>query len=509
MSISKQVEDIRGKIDNRLSAESREEYGQFMTNWRISSFMSQLIDLQKVSRTSDIKILDPGAGVGSLSACLALRLRDELDDQREIFVEAFEVDANMRQGLEETHKLLSEKGVSSKIEPGDFIERAVGYLCPEIGVTSTEIGDYDLAILNPPYKKIQSKSKHRLLLRKVGIETSNLYTAFWHLSILLAKPGAQICSIVPRSFCNGTYFKHFRKSLKSSCHIDSVHLFESRKDAFSENDVLQENVIFSVTKKGLEEHCLEKTQISTSSNDHFSNLSRVDLETHKIWSGGSDNFIFLPTSKDHIDLLAKFQSMPCSLEDLDLKISTGPVVQFRMREHLQHVASEVPMLYCSNLRKGAVTHEPAAMKSPPFINKNLETEKWLVKNIPYLLIRRFSSKEEKRRIFSSIYTPEMIYKDGELIGIDNKVNYATSPLFSEHSDYLKGFYVYLSSSIVDEYYRMVSGHTQVNAGDLRFLRYPSAERLKAVGELLGERVTDDQKEIDCLAQSFFESHGSL
>ena len=34
------------------------------------------------------------------------------------------------------------------------------------------------AILNPPYKKINSAGRHRLLLRQVGIETVNMYSAF-------------------------------------------------------------------------------------------------------------------------------------------------------------------------------------------------------------------------------------------------------------------------------------------------------------------------------------------
>ena len=37
-------------------------------------------------------------------------------------------------------------------------------------------------IANPPYKKINSQSAHRLLLRSVGIEVTNFYAAFVALS---------------------------------------------------------------------------------------------------------------------------------------------------------------------------------------------------------------------------------------------------------------------------------------------------------------------------------------
>ena len=46
---------------------------------------------------------------------------------------------------------------------------------------------YTHAILNPPYKKLNSDSVHRALIRKVGIETVNLYTAFVALSALLMR----------------------------------------------------------------------------------------------------------------------------------------------------------------------------------------------------------------------------------------------------------------------------------------------------------------------------------
>jgi adenine-specific DNA-methyltransferase len=39
---------------------------------------------------------------------------------------------------------------------------------------------------------------------------------------------------------------------------------------------------------------------------------------------------------------------------------------------------------------------------------------------------------------------------------------------------------YLNSQEVDDYFRVFSGHTQVNATDLRRLRYPTIEQLKSM-----------------------------
>src|SRR5260370_14200548 len=109
---------------------------------------------------------------------------------------------------------------------------------------------FDCAILNPPYKKINSDSKTRLMLREVGVETSNLYTGFLSVVLMLLASGGELVAITPRSFCNGPYFKPFRELLLNTLALRRIHVFESRQVAFKEDDVLQENVIFHGVKGG-------------------------------------------------------------------------------------------------------------------------------------------------------------------------------------------------------------------------------------------------------------------
>ena len=44
-----------------------------------------------------------------------------------------------------------------------------------------------------------------------------------------------------------------------------------------------------------------------------------------------------------------------------------------------------------------------------------------------------------------------------------------------------GLAVWLNSKQVDDFFRVFSGHTQVNAGDLRKMKFPSIERLLLLG----------------------------
>ena len=134
--------------------------------------------------------------------------------------------------------------IESQVIEGDFVEEAAKQI-------RRQESPYTHAILNPPYKKIGSKSRTRATLASVGIETVNLYSGFLALSIELVEREGEIVAIVPRSFCNGPYYRPFRKFMLERTSIISIHLFDARDSAFSEDDVLQENIIIHLQKSHL------------------------------------------------------------------------------------------------------------------------------------------------------------------------------------------------------------------------------------------------------------------
>jgi adenine-specific DNA-methyltransferase len=60
-----------------------------------------------------------------------------------------------------------------------------------------------------------------------------------------------------------------------------------------------------------------------------------------------------------------------------------------------------------------------------------------------------------------------------------------------------GLYAFLNSTVVDQYFRRFSGHTQVNATDLRTLTYPDRDTLQAMGRDM-KSLDVSQDEIDQL-----------
>lgn len=95
----------------------------------------------------------------------------------------------------------------------------------------------------------------------------------------------------------------------------------------------------------------------------------------------------------------------------------------------------------------------------------------MVPSGPYTLVRRFSAKEERRRVVSAVFDPAGL--SFPVIGFENHLNYFHHSGKPLELSLAKGLSAFLNSTLVDSYFRQFNGHTQVNAEDLRALRYPA------------------------------------
>lgn len=243
-----EVDQLRTTAFRRAQADQRSLLGQYSTPPAVAALMASLFE----GDPTDVRLLDPGAGVGSLTSAYVARLCDRQQKPKSLQVTGYEIDPELKAYLSRSFAkcgVACEKaGVTfdGRICGDDFIVSAVTML--ETSLFENNGERFNSVILNPPYKKINSVSENRRLLRRVGIETSNLYAAFVALSVLLLEPGGQLVAITPRSFCNGPYFRPFRRLFLREMSIRRIHVFESRTEAFSEDDVLQENIIIHAIK---------------------------------------------------------------------------------------------------------------------------------------------------------------------------------------------------------------------------------------------------------------------
>ncbi len=458
------------------------QLGQYLTPDSISTFMAGLFP--SLPRT--VRLLDAGAGIGALTAAFVACWQEQRQGSSELVAHAYELDGPMLDSLRQTVKVLAQqKGIDAQVIEGDFIERAATMLRLGRGPRYTH------AILNPPYKKINSSSDHRAFLRAAGLETVNLYSGFVGLSVALMETGGEVVAIIPRSFCNGPYYQPFRRFIFARAAIRHIHLFEARNKAFKDDGVLQENIIIRLTCGAAQ----GEVTISTSTDDSFSDyLETVHPFTNVVTPNDSEQFIHVPTG-DSVDLL-KDSAFRFRLDEVGLSVSTGPVVDFRMRQDLRAdpEPGTVPLLYPGHFSHDLMTWPKPGFKKANAIRHTRETAKWLFPSGFYAVVRRFSSKEERRRIVANVVDPAAL--QAEMIGFENHLNVLHQGKKPLDEDVARGIATYLNATAVDQYFRRFNGHTQVNATDLRTMRYPSRQALILLGQWAKDCPQPSQEAID-------------
>ncbi|MDD2820506.1 MAG: Eco57I restriction-modification methylase domain-containing protein [Flavobacterium sp.] len=463
--VLEEIEVLRHEANKKLDPKKKAPLGQFMTPYPIAEFMASLFTNKK-----NVVLLDGGAGIGSLTMACSQVL--ELDK-----VEAWEIDPVMLSYLEVN---LNKLNVPFEIHPKDFILDVVERIQARVEPKFTN------AILNPPYKKINQNSEHRLACRDVGIETVNLYTCFFALAIKQMKQNGEIVIIIPRSFCNGAYYKPFREFLLNECSIDLIHNFESRKQAFKDDEVLQENVIFKVTKGKKQGNVI----ISYSHDSTFKDITTKEFPFDVIVKPkDKEFFIHIPTE----ELVENETLFEKSLAELGISASTGPVVDFRVKEYwsMEPTENTAPLLYPHHFTSDGFQY-PKTTKKPNGLVRCPEVDKWLMKSGNYVIVKRFSAKEERRRVVAYIVDEERLPYSH--FGFENHWNVFHIKKSGLPKDVAKGLACFLNSTILDDYFRVFSGHTQVNATDLKNMKYPNIEKLKELGKKYREDM--NQEEID-------------
>lgn len=494
--LPEQVEFYRTDANRQLSTETRSALGQFMTPAPISSFMASLF---REASSKIIHLLDPGAGVGSLTAAFVEKICQHKKLPERLSIVAYEIDPLLVSYLNSTLKNCRRKcedaGIEFKYEifQQDFILSATEILRADLFSSVPSWPQFTHAILNPPYKKIHSDSKHRLLLRSIGVETSNLYTAFLTLAIKMLQKDGELVAIVPRSFCNGPYFKPFRRFLLKTMGLQRIHLFENRDEAFKDDEVLQENLIFHAIKSRM----TDKLMISSSTGPELGDMTTFEASGQCIVDK-KDTDLVMHIVASHLDqyVIDRMQVFTHALSDLKIDVATGPVVDFRLSEYISAKPNgqSVPLIYPAHFKNHYVTWPRLNGRKPNAIADAEEVQKWLFPNGYYTLVRRFSSKEESRRIVAVVHNPESI--PAAKIGFENHINVFHSNHAGLSSDLVKGLAVYLNSTLVDIYFRQFNGHTQVNAADLRMLRYPDIQFLKNLSACVSDDNFPTQEEID-------------
>lgn len=492
------VDSVRVESARKLDPSRRATLGQFFTPTSIARLMASLSSISGAT----VRLLDPCAGVGVLAAAWICTACDADPRPACIEVAAYEVDQvliyDLRRVLDLAREYAEARGVVVRftIHNEDFIRSAVQQITG--GIFCSGSPAFDIAILNPPYGKFRTDSPERRMLREVSVETSNLYTAFVALALRVLASGGELIAITPRSFCNGPYFTPFRRDLLRLGSLTHVHVFDSRNAAFGEDEVLQENIVFRVVRS-LDQNEFVTVEWSTSGDLQQSERRDVPF-SQVVRPDDADAFIHIAPDDWDSRIAEMIRALRGTLASLDLQVSTGRVVDFRVKEFLRASSAEdtVPLIYPGHFFKNSIAWPNQHSKKPNALVRAKGTQAQLNPTGTYVLVKRFSAKEERRRIVAAVLDSDAV--DGDFVAFENHLNYFHSRGRGLNPTIAYGLAAYLNSSLVDSYFRQFNGHTQVNATDLRKLPYPTVAQLERLAEQFLASSTVDQDALDAIVE---------
>lgn len=483
-----QIVALTNQYIDAMPKKERKKYGQFFTSKETAMYMAGLFDIDV--EKEEISVLDAGAGSGILSCALVEVLQNRTNIKK-VYLTCYETDSNIMEILKNNlkyvqrnskimldYEIITENYITSQYL--DFNEMIGGNANPK---------KFDIVIGNPPYMKIPKDAPEATAMSTVCYGAPNLYFLFATMGLFNLKQNGEMVYIIPRSWTSGAYFKRFREYFLTESKLVHIHLFVSRNKVFDKEDVLQETIIIKVKKT--QEQPTEVVVSSSQANNDFENITEIRAP-YEVVVSGEDKYVYLVTDEDEIGVLEKLNKLGHTLPEIGLKMKTGLTVDFRNRDILRDESEEgaIPLFYSQHIQDGIV-------KFP--INKEHEyvvtDQKGLQqKNKNYLFVKRFTAKEEKRRLQCGVYLSKK-YPQYDVISTQNKINFIDG-LTTELSEcVVYGLYVLFNSSIYDSYYRILNGSTQVNSTEINAMPVPRLEIIQEIGRKIIN--TRDMSEANC------------
>lgn len=460
-----------------LERAEQKALGQFMTPPAIAKFMARRL-VGTLDQTQ-INVLEPAAGAGILAAAVIEELLAKAERPEHINLLVCELDPRLLPTLEALGARLRAACRAANVEL-DYRIQSGDFLLSDTALLGQPI-DGLAVISNPPYFKL-SKNDPRAIGHAYAVYGQpNIYGLFMAACARLIGVDGKWCFITPRSWMNGRYFAAVRRTIFRHLRPDSLHAFESRKEHFEEDAILQEAVITWATGRIEVEPTLQVLVTRSQGIADLNDGVVQALELRRLIGDDEHHTMALPTNAED-----PFETWTDTLASLGLKVSTGPVVAFRASEFVRERSHEgtVPLLWMQH-----VTHNNVRWpinKKREHIRATSGSAWMLVPNVPMVLMRRFSPKENERRVMAATYNGHL---PGEALGLENHLNFIYRPGGQLTLDEAKGVALFLNSRLVDVHFRARAGSTQVNATELRKLTFPPLDQLIAIAQAVPQDAT--------------------
>lgn len=465
----------------QVTTKHKKENGQFFTPILIARLMASYCDFTKQT----IRILDPGCGTAILTCALIEHLVKNRNDIKAIDLVAYETDPDLISFSQKTLTYLKnwllEKGIRFQylLHIHDFI------LDNSEALKENYNGEqFDLIISNPPYFKLAKNDEKTIAAKELVSGQPNIYSIFMGIAAKLLSENGELIFITPRSFASGNYFKAFRELFFNTVQIEKIHLFNSRKATFNRDSVLQEIVVIKAIKEVIDPDKKVLVSSSIGVKDIFEPTIKYFNSCELIDLNSKEKILHLPTSDKEESILNLVSTWENVLADFNIKISTGPVVSFRAWDFIQNNYENgtvflAPLFWLHNVNKMILEWPKQLKEKGQFIRIENGSKSLLIPNKNYILLRRFSTKDDKSRLIAAPYFCN--YAKSDFIGVENKVNYIYRKDGHLDRNEVVGFCAILNSELFDTYFQIFNGNVNVSATELREMKFPPLNDIKEIG----------------------------
>ncbi len=495
---------------SQVSEMHKKRHGQFFTPVEIARFMANLSDCRKAK----LRILDPGCGTGVLSSSLTEALLSANKDLTEIELVAYETDEKLIALAQESLSYLK-RWLGHNAVKLDFTLLGSDFVLSNSDTLETQnrpTVHFDLIISNPPYFKLPKSDGRVKAANSVVHGQPNIYSIFLYTAATLLEPDGQLIFITPRSFASGSYFRLFRDKFFSLVQLDNVHLFDSRKEAFQRDEVLQENVIISARRRNSNgEQPTVKVSFSHGLRDLQQRQTREFYLDELLDTKSYQKILHLPSSEAQAKVVRLFKSWQGSLNAYNIQISTGPVVSFRAKRFIHSEPnvglSLAPLFWLHNASKMTLVWPLNKSCKGEYLQVCDQSLSLLIPNKNYIFLRRFSSKDDASRLIATPYFADTF--EADLIGVENHLNYIYRPSGHLDRNEILGLAALLNSALFDTYFRTFNGNINVSATELREMSFPPLLTIKQIGNSIILKNDFSQSVVDEIVQQFFELESEL
>lgn len=433
------------------------------------------------------RFCDPACGGAAFLAPIALRIRERLLEdgatpeevlkQVQTSVIGFDKDPTLCELSKHFLLMALHKEVQAAAELPVF-QISVG---DSLALAEDLFGSLDVVVCNPPFRKMSAKelAEYTGPFREVIDAQPNLYALFIALCVNLLSAKGTCALVTPTSYLSGQYFSKLREFLQSEAQVLRIGMVSGRFGVFI--DVEQETALTLVKRKQPDDRNASVSVSVVSRDGTYVDVGSCELPPKgAAWP--------IPRTVDDVGLLERLGVSSSRLDDYGYRVKVGSFVWNRDKRTTYTSAARaaqckdgtaVPLLWSSDIAADGTLRfdgHKKANKEPCFVNLGSMKHPSIFRK-PCVLLQRVTSNDQPKRLVGALVPSSLFETYGGFVGENHVV--VLEPCVDEPALSPSELVQLLSTTVVDRYFRCISGATNVSAFELNQLRLPDPKLLRA------------------------------